>query len=105
MRDIPGPVATLAELIRDDSRTGNWVWCWCYNPACGRKFGVALVPLVIRWGDRATIHDLNRNIRCAKCGAHAGAAHIPSWRGGAAGWQPFPVQQSNLSLILPLKSP
>jgi hypothetical protein len=93
MRDTPPPVPTLAELTRSGSG-GNWVWLHCFGKGCGRKFPVALVPLVIRWGDRATIHDLNRNARCARCGSRAGDARTPSWADATIGWQPFPIEGS-----------
>ena len=76
MRDRPEPLPTLAELIADHCRYGNWLPVHCFGKGCGRNFPVALVPLLIRWGGDATIEMLNRYSRCAACCARAGEVHI-----------------------------
>jgi hypothetical protein len=60
MRNNP-PAPTLEQL-----RLGHpWTWVVCER--CKRRWPVALVPLIIRWGPEASSDLLRRSAHCTRC--------------------------------------
>jgi hypothetical protein len=62
LRDTNRAVPTLTEL-REHS-----AWTWVYYDQCLHRSPVAFVPLMIRWGDKASSDKLRRCARCTACG-------------------------------------
>jgi hypothetical protein len=83
----PGPIPTLREL-----REGTpWVWLHCEGMTCSHKSPMALVPLMIRWGQDASSDMLRQSARCTICGRKGTKLQHPSWGGSDVGFQPFPT--------------
>lgn len=78
-------VATLAEM---QGTPGKWVWVYCER--CNHSAPMAVAPLVIRWGPRASSDQLRRSARCTACGHKGATLRRVSWVGNDVEWQPFP---------------
>jgi len=52
---------------------------------------LALVPLMIRWGQDASSDMLRQSARCTICGRKGTKLQHPSWGGSDVGFQPFPT--------------
>ena len=88
-RQATGPRPTLGQLQRSHCLT--WVYC----EKCLHHAPMALVPLIIRWGDEASSDRLRQCARCTRCGHKGATLQHPGWAGLNVGFQPFPLAPSS----------
>ena len=75
-RRHPQRIATLGDLLADDSAT--WVWALCGRFTCPHRAALPLAPLVIRWGSTVSSDKLRRALFCTRCGHRGGVIQVAS---------------------------